>query len=80
MNIQVFKITYLWIQVKIKSNSNDFWYIDYENGVAKKSTVKPKNESIRKWNGTIANFLQQRGTKILEETETIIKFTPETVS
>ncbi len=76
----MFKITNLWIQVNIKYDSNNFWYIDYESGVAKKSTVKPKNESIRKWNGTIANFLQQRGTKILEETETIIKFTPETVS
>ncbi len=76
----MFKITNLWIQVNIKSASNDFWYIDYENGVAKKSTVEPKNESIRKWNGTIANFLQQRGTKILEETKTIIKFTPEKVS
>ena len=76
----MFKITNLWIQVNIKSDSNDFWYIDYENGVAKKLTVKPKNESIRKWNGTIGNFLQQRGTKILEETKAIIKFTPETMS
>ena len=71
-------MTNLWIQVNIDSNSKDFWYIDYENGVAKKSNEKPKNESIRKWKGTIANFLQQRGSKILEETNTIIKFTPET--
>ncbi len=74
----MFKITNLWIQVNIESDSKDFWYIDYENGVAKNSTEKPKNESIRKWKGNIASFLQQRGTKILEETNTVIKFTPET--
>ena len=74
MNNQVFKITNLWIQVNIESDSKDFWYLDYENGVATKSNEKPKNESIRKWKGTIANFLQERGTKILEENSTIIKF------
>ena len=73
----MFKITNLWIQVNIESDSKDFWYIDYENGIATKSNEKPKHESIRKWKGTIANFLQQRGTKILEETNTLIKFTPE---
>ena len=73
----MFKITNLWIQVNIESGSLDFWYIDYENGEAKKSTEKPKNESIRKWKGSIANFLEQRGTKVLEETNTLIKFTPE---
>ena len=77
MNNQVFKITNLWIQVNIESDSQDFWYIDYENGEAKKSPEKPKNESIRKWKGSITNFLEQRGTKVLEEADILIKFKPE---
>ena len=76
MNNQVFKITNLWIQVNIESDSLDFWYIDYENGEAKKSNEKPKNESIRKWKGTISEFFAQKELKITNEADGLVKFQP----
>lgn len=71
------EITNLWLHTKIDSDSLDFWYLDYDNGIAKHSTDRPKNESILRWKGNLVDFLQQRGYEILEETSEIIKFKPE---
>ena len=74
----MFKITNLWIQVNIKSNSNDFWYIDYEKGLATRSFEKPKNESIKKWHGSVTEFFQKRGIEIIKETNDEVTFKAET--
>ena len=67
----------MWIRVNTQNSDNDFWYIDYETGVATHADQKPKNESIRKWSGTISEFLQHRQLKIIEKSETVIKFKQE---
>lgn len=65
------------MRVNAQTSDDDFWYIDYENGMATHSDQRPKNESIRKWPGTILEFLQQRQMKIIEKSETLIKFKQE---
>jgi len=42
-------MTNLWLQTQIDSIPNEFWYVDYEKGIATKSNHKPQFESIRKW-------------------------------
>jgi hypothetical protein len=67
----------LWIRVNAQNSDNDFWHVDYENCIATHSDQRPKNESVRKWNGTILDFLQKRQMKIIEKSESIIKFKQE---
>jgi len=67
----------LWIRVNAQNSDNDFWYVDYENGIATHSDQRPKHESVRKWRGTILEFLQKRQMRITEKTESIIKFKQE---
>jgi len=64
----------LWVQVNIDSKLNEFWYIDYENGTANRTNQRPQFESIRKWKGTIENFLNEKGIKAIKENENTIKF------
>ncbi len=71
------KITNLWIRVNTDSLPTDFWYIDYKKGLATRSFEKPKNESIRKWHGSITEFFQKRGLKIIKETNDEVVFKPE---
>ena len=68
-------ITNLWIRVNTQNSDNDFWYIDYEHCTATHSDQRPC-ENTRKWNGTIAEFLEKRQMKIIAETESKIKFKP----
>ncbi len=72
------KITNLWIRVNTDSLPTDFWYIDYEKGLATRSFEKPKNESIRKWSGSITEFFQKRELEIIKETNDEVSFKPET--
>ena len=72
------KITNLWIRVNTDSLPTDFWYIDYKKGLATRSFEKPKNESIRKWHGSITEFFQKRGLEIIKETNDEVIFKPET--
>jgi len=74
----VLKITNLWIRVNTDSLPTDFWYIDYEKGLATRSFEKPKNESIRKWSGSITEFFQKRELEIIKETNDEVSFKPET--
>jgi hypothetical protein len=67
----------MWIRVNAQNSDNDFWYIDYENGIATHTDQRPKNESTRKWNGTIDEFLEHHQMKIIEKNETEIKFKPQ---
>ncbi len=71
------KITNLWIRVNTDSLPTDFWYIDYAKGLATRSFEKPKNESIRKWHGSITEFFQKRGLEIIKETNDEVVFKPE---
>jgi len=73
----VFNITNLWVHVKINSSQNEFWYLDYENGIATRKSEKPTHESMRKWEGSLQDFLNQRGTEIIEESNESIKFKPD---
>jgi len=73
----VLKITNLWIRVNTDSLPTDFWYIDYEKGLATRSFEKPKNESIRKWSGSITEFFQKRELEIIKETNDEVVFKPE---
>jgi len=67
----------LWIRVNTDSLPTDFWYIDYEKGLATRSFEKPKNESIRKWSGSITEFFQKRELEIIKETNDEVVFKPE---
>lgn len=72
------KITNLWIRVNTDSSPTDFWYIDYEKGLATRSLEKPKNESIKKCHGSVTEFFQKRGIEIIKETNDEVTFKAET--
>jgi hypothetical protein len=67
----------MWIHVKINSSQNELWNLDYENGIATRQAEKPAHESIRKWAGSLQEFLKQRGTEIIEESNETVKFKPD---
>ncbi len=69
--------TFAKILPKAKNSDNDFWYVDYENCIATHSAQKPKNQSIRKWTGTIEEFLENHQMKIIAKNESEIKFKPQ---
>jgi len=64
----------LWIQTQIDAVANEFWYVDYIEHVVNKSNKRPKYQSIRKWSGTIENFLESKNMSYVKESENIIKF------
>ncbi len=66
-------MTNLWIQTQISSIPNEFWYIDYEKGIATKSNQKPQFESIRKWKDTIESFFESKGVKVAKEDENTVR-------
>ena len=70
------KITNLWVHANFESSTDEFWYIDYENGNARHLPEGPKHESARKWSNSIVDFLQNREIEILEQGKEIIKFKP----
>ena len=67
-------MTNLWVQTQISSIPNEFWYIDYEKGVATKSNQKPQFQSIRKWQGSIESFFNSKGVKATKEDENTVRF------
>jgi len=66
----------IWIRINHASTSDEFWHIDYQNGVAIKSSERPKYESVKKWDGSLTEFLLQHDIKPIEENEKTIKFKP----
>ena len=66
-------MTNLWIQTQISSIPNEFWYIDYEKGIATKSNQKPQFESIRKWQDMIESFFESKGVKVVKEDENTVR-------
>lgn len=67
----------LYVHSNVNSQSEEYWEIDFEQGFAKLCDSKPNDQNIRKWNGTISDFLTQRGSHILEETKNLIRFKAE---
>ena len=69
------KLTNIWVRANAKRSSDDFWHVDYDNGIAKRYDQRPQHESVRKWSGTILEFLEQREMKIEQQNNEIVKFT-----
>lgn len=69
-------MTNLWVQANTNSKSSEYWYIDYKNGTANRTSQRPRFENIRKWSGSIENFLSKKGIKSIKENEDAINFEP----
>ena len=72
-------MTNIWIQTQIDTIPNEFWYVDYEKGLATKSDQKPRFTSIRKWQGDIRSFFVTKGIKVIEENENTLRFEKEEI-
>ena len=68
-------MTNLWLRLESK-NPKELWFLDYDEGLAKRIENSPPGESIRKWKGSILEFLEQKEIKIINESEGQIKFQP----
>jgi len=64
----------MWIKPRADTNNVEHWYLNYEKGTASRSNQKPKYVNVKKWNGSIEDFLKNKGIKILEINENEIKF------
>jgi len=64
----------MWIKTKSDTDSVEYWYLDYEKSTASRSNQKPKYVNVKKWNGSMEDFLKNKKVKILEITENEIKF------
>ncbi len=72
-------MTNIWIQTLIDTIPNEFWYVDYEKGIATKSNHKPQFESIRKWQSDIGSFFVTKGIKVIEENKNTLRFEKEEI-
>jgi len=64
----------MWIKTKAGTDRVEYWYLDYEKSTASMSNQKPKYVNVKKWNGSMEDFLKNKKVKILEITENEIKF------
>jgi len=64
----------MWIKTKADTDRVEYWYLDYEKGTVSRSNQKPKYVNVKKWDGSIENFLKNKEVKILEINENEIKF------
>jgi hypothetical protein len=72
-------MTNIWIQTQIDTIPNEFWFVDYEKGLATKSDQKPRFTSIRKWQGDIESFFVTKGIKVIKENENTLRFEKEEI-
>ncbi len=70
-------MTNIWVQTQIDTIPNEFWFVDYEKGLATKSDQKPRFTSIRKWQGDIRSFFVAKGIKVIEENKNTLRFEKE---
>ena len=70
-------MTNIWIQTQIDTIPNEFWFVDYDKGLATKSDQKPRFTSIRKWQGDIRSFFVTKGIKVIEENKNTLRFEKE---
>ncbi len=64
----------MWLKTRTDTSNEEYWYLDYERGIASKSNQKPRYVNVKKWNDSMENFLKNKGIKILEISENTIKF------
>ncbi len=64
----------IWINTHSNNSNSQFWYVDYENHIAKRSDQKPIFESIKKYEGSIEQFLSDKGIEIKNKGGDTIQF------
>ncbi len=64
----------MWLKTRIDIGNVEYWYLDYERGIASKSNQKPRYVNVKKWNDSMKDFLKSKGIKILEASDYEIKF------
>ncbi len=64
----------MWIKTKAGTDRVEYWYLDYEKSTASRSNQKPKYVNVKKWNGSMEDFLKNKEAKILEINENEIQF------
>jgi len=64
----------MWLKIRVDTDNVEYWYLDYQRGIASKSNQKPKYVNVKKCNDSMENFLKNKGIKISEISENEIKF------
>ncbi len=64
----------MWIKTPADTDRVEYWYLYYEKSTASRSNQKPKYVNVKKWNGSMEDFLKNKEVKILEINENEIKF------
>jgi len=64
----------IWLKTRVDTGNVEYWYLDYERGIASKSNQKPRYVNVKKWNDSMGDFLKSKGIKILEISDYEIKF------
>jgi len=64
----------MWLKTRVDTGNVEYWYLDYERGIASKSNQKPRYVNVKKWNDSMGDFLKSKGIKILEISDYEIKF------
>lgn len=64
----------MWLKIRADTDNAEYWHLDYERGRASKSNQKPRYVNVKKWNGSMEDFLKSKGIKILEISDYEIKF------
>ena len=64
----------MWLKIRVDDDNVEYWYLDYQRGIASKSNQKPKDVNVKKCNDSMENFLKNKGIKISEVSDIEIKF------
>ena len=64
----------MWLKTRADTDNVEYWYLDYERGIASKSNQKPRYVNVKKWNDSMEDFLKNKDAKILEINDDEIKF------
>ncbi len=64
----------MWLKTRVDTGNVEYWYLDYERGIASKSNQKPRYVNVKKLNDSMEDFLKSKGIKILEISDYEIKF------
>ena len=64
----------MWLKTRVDTDNVEYWYLDYEMGIASKLNQKPRYVNVKKWNDSMENFLKNKGIKILEISDYKVKF------
>ena len=64
----------MWLKTRADTDNVEYWYLDYERGIASKSNQKPRYVNVKKWNDSMEDFLKNKDAKILEINDDEVKF------